>query len=45
MPFLLVGMSAALVEGAQGATQDLDIWLGPFEPFDAVDLALAELWA
>lgn len=31
VPFLLVGMGAALVEGAQGATQDLDIWLGAFD--------------
>jgi predicted nucleotidyltransferase len=32
VPFLLVGMGAALVEGAQGTTQDLDIWLGALDP-------------
>jgi len=26
--YLLVGMGAALVEGAHGTTQDLDLWLG-----------------
>ena len=26
--YLLVGMGAALVEGAQGTTQDLDLWFG-----------------
>jgi len=30
--FLLVGMGAALVEGAHGTTQDLDLWFGPFDP-------------
>lgn len=28
VPCLLVGMGAALVEGAQGTTQDLDLWFG-----------------
>lgn len=26
VPFLLVGMSAALLQGARGATEDLDLW-------------------
>jgi predicted nucleotidyltransferase len=26
--FLIVGMGAALIEGAPGTTQDLDLWLG-----------------
>lgn len=30
--FLLVGMGAALVEGAHGTTQDLDLWFGPIDP-------------
>ena len=30
--FLMVGMSAALIEGANGATQDIDLW---FERPDA----------
>ena len=30
--YLLVGMGAALVEGASGTTQDLDLWLGSFDP-------------
>jgi hypothetical protein len=30
--YLLVGMGAALIEGAQGTTQDLDLWLGRFDP-------------
>jgi hypothetical protein len=28
VPCLLVGMGAALIEGAQGTTQDLDLWFG-----------------
>lgn len=28
---LLVGMGAALIEGAHGTTQDLDLWLGPID--------------
>ena len=35
--FLLVGMSAALLQGARGATEDLDLW---FERLD--DPAIAE---
>jgi hypothetical protein len=31
VPFLLVGMGAALVEGAQGTTQDLDLWFGQLD--------------
>ena len=38
VPFLLVGMGAALIEGAHGTTQDLDLWLGPA---DAAKLAEA----
>jgi len=30
--FLLVGMGAALLEGAPGTTQDLDIWFGSIDP-------------
>jgi len=30
--FLLVGMGAALVEGATGTTQDLDFWFGSIDP-------------
>jgi hypothetical protein len=30
--YLLVGMGAALVEGAPGTTQDLDLWLGRLDP-------------
>ena len=26
--YLLVGMGAALIEGAHGTTQDLDLWFG-----------------
>jgi hypothetical protein len=28
VPFLLVGMGAAIIEGAPGTTQDLDLWFG-----------------
>lgn len=28
VPFLVVGMSAAILQGATGATQDLDLWFG-----------------
>ncbi len=27
-PYLIVGMGAALIEGAHGTTQDLDLWFG-----------------
>lgn len=30
--YLLVGMGAALVQGAHGATQDLDLWFGSIDP-------------
>ena len=30
--YLLVGMGAALLEGAQGITQDLDFWVGEMDP-------------
>jgi hypothetical protein len=30
--YLIVGMAAALFEGAPGTTQDLDLWLGSFDP-------------
>ena len=26
VPFMLVGMSAALIQGARGATEDIDLW-------------------
>jgi hypothetical protein len=29
--YLLVGMGAALLEGAHGTTQDLDLWFGVFD--------------
>ena len=29
---LIVGMGAALIEGAPGTTQDLDLWFGPIDP-------------
>lgn len=29
--FLVVGMGAALIEGAPGTTQDLDLWFGPID--------------
>ena len=28
VPYLVVGMGAALIEGAPGTTQDLDLWFG-----------------
>ena len=30
--YLIGGMAAALLEGAPGTTQDLDLWLGSFDP-------------
>jgi predicted nucleotidyltransferase len=30
--YLLVGMGAALVQGAPGTTQDLDLWFGRLDP-------------
>ena len=30
--YLIVGMGAALLEGAPGTTQDLDLWFGPIDP-------------
>ena len=30
--YLIVGMGAALIEGAPGTTQDLDIWFGRIDP-------------
>ena len=42
--YLLVGMGAALLEGAPGTTQDLDLWLQPpalgGEGLDRVDVVL-----
>jgi hypothetical protein len=29
--YLIVGMGAALIEGAPGTTQDLDLWFGPVD--------------
>jgi hypothetical protein len=29
--YLIVGMAAALIEGAPGTTQDLDLWFGPID--------------
>ena len=31
VPYLIVGMGAALLEGATGTTQDLDVWLGAMD--------------
>jgi hypothetical protein len=31
VPYLLVGMGAALIEGAHGTTQDLDLWFGSID--------------
>jgi hypothetical protein len=31
VPFLMVGMGAALLEGAPGTTQDLDLWFGAID--------------
>jgi hypothetical protein len=30
--YLVVGMAAALLEGAAGTTQDLDLWFGSIDP-------------
>jgi predicted nucleotidyltransferase len=30
--YLLVGMGAALIQGAHGVTQDLDLWFGRIDP-------------
>jgi hypothetical protein len=42
--YLIVGMGAALLEGAPGTTQDLDLWLQPpalgGEGLDRVDVVL-----
>jgi Nucleotidyl transferase of unknown function (DUF2204) len=32
VPYLIVGMGAALIEGAPGTTQDLDLWFGQLDP-------------
>lgn len=32
VPYLIVGMGAALLEGAPGTTQDLDVWIGRIDP-------------
>ena len=32
VPYLIVGMGAALLEGAPGTTQDLDLWFGQIDP-------------
>jgi hypothetical protein len=34
--YLVVGLSAALLEGAPVVTQDIDIWFGPSPPWDAI---------
>jgi predicted nucleotidyltransferase len=31
VPYLVVGMAAALIEGAPGTTQDLDLWFGAID--------------
>ena len=31
VPYLVVGMSAALIEGAPGTTQDLELWFGDLD--------------
>lgn len=30
--YLIVGMGAALIQGAPGTTQDIDLWFGPIDP-------------
>ena len=37
--YLLVGMGAALVEGAAGTTQDLDLWLGTIDSTKVTEAA------
>lgn len=32
VPFLVIGMSAALIEGATGSTQKIDLWFGMAPP-------------
>jgi hypothetical protein len=39
IPCLLVGMGAALVEGAQGTTQDLDLWFGNIDSAKVAEAA------
>jgi hypothetical protein len=36
VPYLVVGMSAALLQGAPVVTQDIDVWLGNQAPWDLV---------
>ena len=37
--YLVVGMGAALIEGAHGTTQDLDLWFGHIEPDHLIEAA------
>jgi hypothetical protein len=37
--YLLVGMGAALLEGATGTTQDLDLWFGSIDPAGLAEAA------
>jgi hypothetical protein len=39
IPYLLVGMGAALMEGAHGTTQDLDLWFGSIDGERLADAA------
>ena len=43
--FLLVGMSAALLQGARGATDDIDLWFEKSDDPRALEEALAALEA
>jgi hypothetical protein len=36
VPYLIVGLSAALLEGAPVVTQDIDVWFGAHAPWDKV---------
>ena len=40
--YLLVGMGAALIEGATGTTQDLDLWFGSIDPASLSEAARRE---
>ena len=43
VPFMLVGMSAALVQGARGSTEDIDLWFeNPNDPRIAEAVRIAQ---
>lgn len=39
VPYLIVGMGAALLEGATGTTQDLDLWFGSIDSVRVAEAA------